>query len=401
MANLTANIRRQIKVASERERRTALLYAMSRELSATRGVTNMAGVAVKHIGEVFDCRAVVLLPDDAGRLHHPGDMPMAGSLRGADLAVAQSVFERSERGGLGSDNVPADPAMYVPLTHDQQRFGVLVVLPQDRRRLLQPEQHRFLVAFGEQLARAVERAGLSAAAEAGRIAAETESLRNTLLASISHDLRTPLAAIAGAGSTLAERGRDLDDEMRASLARSIEAKAVEMSEIVSNVLDLMRFESGQIALRRDGHTLDDLISAALARMEERLRDHPVRIEVPNEIPVLYVDGTLIVQLLANIFDNAAKYTPAGSVVHVEARLDEAGVAVVIDDEGPGFPDKDRERLFDKFQRGRDEGSIAGAGLGLAICRAIVRGHGGQIRATDRPGGGARVEFLLPNLMGPQ
>jgi two-component system sensor histidine kinase KdpD len=401
MANLTANIRRQIKVASDRERRTALLYAMSRDLSATRGVTNMARVAVKHIGEVFDCRAVVLLPDSAGRLHHPSDMPMAGSFREADLAVAQSVFERSERGGLGSHKVPAAPAMYVPLTHDQQRFGVLVVLPEDRRRLSQTEQYRFLEAFGEQLARALERAGLSAAAEAGRVAAETESLRNTLLASISHDLRTPLAAIAGAGSTLAERGRDLDDEMRTSLARSIAAKAVEMSEIVSNVLDLVRFESGQIALRRDGHALDDLIAAALSRVEERLRDRPVRIDVPNELPVLYVDGTLIVQLLANIFDNVAKYTPPGSVVHIKAWLDADRVEVVIDDEGPGFPATDRERLFDKFQRGQDEGSVAGAGLGLAICRAVIRAHGGQIRATDGPGGGARVEFFLPNIAGPQ
>jgi two-component system sensor histidine kinase KdpD len=311
------------------------------------------------------------------------------------------VFERGERGGLGSDHVPATTAMYVPLTHEQQRLGALVVLPHNRRRLLQPEQYRLLEAFGEQLALALERASLSAAAEAGRVAAETESLRNTLLASISHDLRTPLAAIAGAGSTLAERGRDLDDDMRTSLARSIEAKAVEMSEIVSNVLDLMRFESGQIALRRDGHALDDLIGAGLARVEERLSDHPVRIDVPNELPVLFVDGTLIVQVLANIFDNAAKYTPPGSMVHIEARLDADRVQVVIDDEGPGFPATHRDRLFDKFQRGQDEGSVAGAGLGLAICRAIIRAHGGEICATDRPGGGARVEFFLPNVAGPE
>jgi two-component system sensor histidine kinase KdpD len=240
---------------------------------------------------------------------------------------------------------------------------------------------------------------LSAAAEAGRVAAETESLRNTLLASISHDLRTPLAAIAGASSTLAERGRELDDDIRTQLARSIEAKAVEMSEIVSNVLDLMRFESGQITLRRDLHALDDLIGSALGRVEERLRSHPVRIDLPNDLPVLHVDGTLIVQALANIFDNAAKYTPAEAVVHIRARLEAERVLVEIDDEGPGFPAVDRERLFDKFSRGQDEGAVAGAGLGLAICRAIVHAHGGTIRATDRPGGGARVEFDLPTTAG--
>ena len=401
MANLMTSIRRQIRATGDRERRTALLYAMSRDLSATRGVANMSRVAIKHIVEVFDCQAVVLLPDEAGKLHRPGEAPVEGSFREADLAIAQSMFERGERGGLGSENMRWAPAMYVPLIHEQQRLGVLVVLPLNRRRLLQPEQYRLLDAFGEQLALALERAGLAVAAEAARVAAETESLRNTLLASISHDLRTPLAAIAGAGSTLAERGSDLGDEMRTSLARSIEAKAVQMSEIVSNVLDLMRFESGQLALRRDGHVLDDLIGAALMRMEERLSDHPVRIDVPNEMPVLFVDGTLIVQLLANIFDNAAKYTPAGAAVHIRARLDTDRLAVEIDDEGPGFPARDPERLFKKFQRGHDEGSVAGAGLGLAICRAIVRAHGGQIHATDRPGGGARVEFFLPNVAGPQ
>ncbi|MFC4312572.1 ATP-binding protein [Steroidobacter flavus] len=399
MANLIASVRRQSRATGDRERRTALLYAMTRDLSATRGVANMSRVAVRHIVDVFDCQAAVLLPDATGTLQRPADAPMDGSFRNADLSVAQWVFEHGPRGGLGSDYMPEAPAMYLLLTHEQQRFGVLAVLPQTSRRLLAPEQTRLLDSFAEQLSLAVERAGLSAAAEAGRVAAETESLRNTLLASISHDLRTPLAAIAGASSTLAERGREIDDDIRTQLARSIEAKAVEMAEIVSNVLDLMRFESGQIALRRDTHALDDLIGSALVRVEERLRSHPVRIDVPNELPVLHVDGTLIVQALANIFDNAAKYTPADAVLHIGARLEEQRVRVEIDDEGPGFPAVDRERLFDKFSRGQGEGAVAGAGLGLAICRAIVHAHGGTIRATDRPGGGARVEFFLPTTAG--
>ncbi|HWK52146.1 MAG TPA: ATP-binding protein, partial [Steroidobacter sp.] len=399
MANLMTSVRRQIRATSERERRTALLYAMTRDLSATRGGANMSRVAVRHIAEIFDCKAVVLLPDAAGRLHYPNDVPIEGSFQNADLIVARWVFEQGRRGGLGSDHMAGVSAMYVPLMHDQQRFGVLAVLPQNRRRLLAAEQTRLLEAFAEQLGLAVERAGLSAAAEAGRVAAETESLRNTLLASISHDLRTPLAAIAGASSTLAERGRDLDDATRTSLARSIEAKAVEMSEIVSNVLDLMRFQSGQIVLGRAAHALDDLIGSALGRVEERLRSHPVRIDLPNELPVLQVDGTLIVQVLANIFDNAAKYTPAGAAVQIRAWLAADRMMVEIEDEGPGFPIPDPEPLFEKFRRGQGEGAVAGAGLGLAICRAIIEAHGGEIHAADRPGGGARVEFFLPVLAG--
>ena len=168
----------------------------------------------------------------------------------------------------------------MPLSDERQRLGVLAVLPSNRRRVLLPEQRHLLDTFAGQLGLAMERAQLAEAAEAARVAAETESLRNTLLASISHDLRTPLAVIAGASSTLVQHDRDLDDSTRTALARSIETKSREMSDLVSNVLDLMRLESGHIALRRDWETLDDLVGTALGRLEDRLRGHPVRVELP-------------------------------------------------------------------------------------------------------------------------
>jgi two-component system sensor histidine kinase KdpD len=395
IATLMASVRQQTRVAGARERRTALLYAMSRELAATRGVTNMARVAVRHVAEVFDCQAVVLLPDGNGRLHYPRESPIEGSFTKADLSIAQWVVDHGKRAGLGSDTLPAAPALYVPLSDERQRLGVLAVLPENRRRILLPEQRHLLETFAGQLGLAMERAQLAETAEGARVAAETESLRNTLLASISHDLRTPLSVIAGASSTLAERGRNLDEETRTSLARSIEAKAHEMSELVSNVLDLMRFEAGEVALRRDWETLDDLIGSALARMDERLRDHPLDVDIPTDLPPVHVDAGLIVQTFANLLDNVAKYTPPGTSVHITAQADDDRLIVTVDDEGPGLPAAERDRLFDKFQRGRDEGTIVGAGLGLAICRAVIEAHGGSIRAGDRPGGGARFQFTLP------
>jgi two-component system sensor histidine kinase KdpD len=395
IANLMASVRQQTRVAGARERRTALLYAMSRELAATRGVSNMARVAVRHVAEVFDCQAVVLLPDANGRLHYPRDATIEGSFRKADLSIAQWVVDHGKRAGLGSDTLPAAPALYVPLSDERQRLGVLAVLPEKRRRILLPEQRHLLETFAGQLGLAMERAQLADTAEAARVAAETESLRNTLLASISHDLRTPLAVIAGASSTLAERGRDLDDQARSTLARSIETKAREMSDLVSNVLDLMRFESGQIVLRREWETLDDLVGSALDRAAERLREYSVEVVLPPDLPPVHVDATLIVQTFVNLLDNVAKYTPSGTRVHISARVDDEVVRVTVDDEGPGLPPAERERLFDKFQRGTDEGTVVGAGLGLAICRAILRAHGGDIEAGDRPGGGARFQFTLP------
>jgi two-component system sensor histidine kinase KdpD len=220
-------------------------------------------------------------------------------------------------------------------------------------------------------------------------------LRNTLLASISHDLRTPLAVMAGAGSTLATRGASLDDATRVALARSIETKAREMSELVSNVLDLTRLDAGEVVLNRDAEQLEELVGAALNQYEERLAGHPVELRIPNDLPPVFVDATLVVQVFGNLFDNAAKYTPPGTRVYVSATNDGPFVRVAVDDDGPGLPPGDPEELFEKFRRGDREATIVGAGLGLAICRAIVRAHGGTIEARRRPERGARFEFTLP------
>jgi two-component system sensor histidine kinase KdpD len=395
IANLMASVRQQTRVAGARERRTALLYAMSRELAVTRGVGGMARVAVKHVAEVFDCLVTVLLPDSAGKLHYPTEAPLEVSLRGADLAIAQWVVDHGRRAGLGTDTLAAAPALYLPLGDSKPALGVVAVLPSNQRRVLLPEQRHLLETFTGQISLALERARLAESAEAARVAAEGESLRNTLLASISHDLRTPLAILAAAGSTLAEHGAGLDPATRTSLARSIEGTAREMSELVSNVLDLTRFEAGEVVLRRDWQALDDLVGTAWQRLETRLEAHPIELSLPADLPAVYVDAALIVQVFANLFDNVAKYTPAGTRVRVSAVAEKQFVRVYVDDEGPGLPAGETARLFDKFQRGSEEGSIAGVGLGLAICRAIIRAHGGTIEAQQRPGGGARFELTLP------
>jgi two-component system sensor histidine kinase KdpD len=395
IANLVASVRQQTRVAGARERRTALLYAMSRELAATRGLSTMARAGVRHVAEVFQCRAVILLPDAETKLRYPRDSPLEKSFHRADLAVAQWVADHGRQAGLGTDTLPAAPGLYIPLGDEDRPLGVLAVLPDNPRRVLLPEQRRLLETFAGQIGLALERAGLAEAAEEAKLTFERETLRNTLLASISHDLRTPLAVIAGAGSTLAEHGASLDDTARITLARSIETKAREMSELVSNVLDLMRFESGKVSLRRDWQALDDLAGTALQALESRLAEHPVELRIPAELPPIYVDATLIVQVFTNLFDNIAKYTPAGTHAWLSAASDGAFVRVRLEDDGPGLSPDDPSRLFDKFHRGNEEGAVVGVGLGLAICQAIVRAHGGQIEAQRRPMGGARFEFTLP------
>jgi two-component system sensor histidine kinase KdpD len=347
------------------------------------------------VAEVFQCQAVVLLPDADGKLVYPKGIPLERSFEGADLAIAQWVADHGRQAGLGTDTLPAAPALYVPLREGEKALGVLAVRPSNPRRVLLPEQRHLLETFASQIGLALERAQLAETAETARLDAERESLRNTLLASISHDLRTPLAVIAGAGSALAQHGTALDEPTRVSLARSVETKAREMSDLVSNVLDLMRFESGHIVLRRDWQTVDDLAGTALSHLESKLADHPVDVRIPHDLPPVHVDATLIVQVFSNLFDNISKYTPTGTRVYVSASTDARFVRVLVEDEGPGLPGGEPARLFDKFQRGRDEGTVVGVGLGLAICQAIIRAHGGEIEAHRREGGGARFEFTLP------
>jgi two-component system sensor histidine kinase KdpD len=395
IATLMASVRQQTRVAGARERRTALLYAMSRELAATRDLPTLATVAVTHVAEVFDSQVVILLPDVNGRLLLPEGLSLASSLRGADLSIAQWVADHGQRAGLGSDTLPAAPALYLPLSGSRKTLGVLAVQAANQRRVLLPEQRHLLETFAGQIALALERIQLAHAAESSRVEAETESLRNTLLASISHDLRTPLAVIAGAGSALADSGSELDPESRRKLAQSIETRARDMSDVISNVLDLTRLESDRLVLRRDWQTIDDLLGAALERSGERLRNHRIEFSLPPDLPAVHVDATLTVQLFANLFENAAKYTPAGTRVSISARADERMLEVIIEDDGPGLPAGDPDELFNKFQRGRSESEVTGAGLGLAICRSIARAHGGDIRASNRAEGGARFEVTLP------
>ncbi len=395
ISNLTASVRLQARVAGHRERRTALLYAMSRELATTRGQDNMTRVAVRHVSEVFDSQVVVLLPGVDGRIRQPRGESISGSLHGADIAVAQWVQDHGRPGGLGTDTLPGSEALYLPLQGSQSVLGVLGVLPANPRRVLLPEQFHLLETFAGQIALALERVQLAEQAQQASVDAETEGLRNALLASISHDLRTPLAVIAGASSSLAESGDRLSADARQALARSIYEQSGEMSKLVTNVLEMTRLEAGTIALNRDWHALSEIAGSVLHRLREKLAAHPVRIELPADLPLVRVDATLIEQVFANLFENAAKYTPPGTTIQLRAARHDGGLLISVEDSGPGLPPGNPEQMFAKFHRGNSEGAIGGAGLGLAICRAIVTLHGGRIWAERRPEGGTAFRLTLP------
>ena len=227
------------------------------------------------------------------------------------------------------------------------------------------------------------------------VEAETERIRSALLASISHDLRTPLAVMAGASSALAERGERMDVGERAALAGSVYHHAREMSERVSKILQMTRLERDRITLERDWSSLGEMAGSVLCGLRERLAQHRVMVDFPEALPLVRVDATLIEQALGNLLENAATHTPPGTLVRLRAQQGKGELVVSVEDFGPGIPEGEVERVFAKFHRPGAEGAAGGVGLGLAICRAIVRLHGGRAWAEQLPGGGSAFRFTLP------
>jgi two-component system, OmpR family, sensor histidine kinase KdpD len=387
IANLMVTIRHQREVADGRERRTAILYAMSQELAVSTDASSMAAVAIKHIAEVFHSAAALLVVAADGHWVRLPDAAASNASVAVDVEFAQHACAGGPR--------HASHAAYLPLYGGQGILGALVVQGECDRGNQPAEQQRLLDTFASQLALSLERARLAEGAEAARLSAERAALRNTLLVSISHDLRTPLAAIAGAGSLIAQSEYVLNLDRRATLGHLIERKARDMSQLLSNVLDLMRLEFGSGTLHTDWHAIEELVALALRTKEVPLTQWRVLLMLPDDLPMILVEATLIVQMLTNLLENAAKYTPPGTTITISAAARQDDVLLTIDDDGPGLPAGDPERLFEKFQRGNSESNVVGVGLGLAISRAAARLHGGDIRAMDRPGGGARFEIRLP------
>jgi two-component system sensor histidine kinase KdpD len=412
ISNLTASVRLQARVAGHRERRAALLYAMSRELAATRGLDNIAASAVRHTGEVFDAQVAVLLPDAAGRIAYPKAPGIHRSLRGADLGVAQLVYTKRCKAGLGTDTLPGGDTIYLPLAASSPSAdpagpapgvrGVLALLPSNPRRILLPEQMHLLDTFASQIALALERASLADQAQDAAVSAEAERLRSSLLASISHDLRTPLAVIAGSASSLIEAGERMGGADREALARAIYGESRRMGDLVNNILDMTRLEGGAVRLNLEWVALEEIAASMVARIEARAGESGagaatrIRLAIDPDLPLLKLDAMLIEQLLTNLIENALKYAPGGTPIEVGARAAGDAILITVADHGPGIRPGDEERVFDKFYRGQREGAIVGVGLGLTICRAIARCHGGGIAAANRSGSsGAVFTITLP------
>jgi two-component system sensor histidine kinase KdpD len=392
IGQLTAGLTYQARVASLRADRVHALYELSRDLAAALMPEQIVEIGTRVLQVEFEARAVFLLLDADDRLVVPAN---DGGGAGVDAGLATWALTHAEAAGQGTGTLPASKMLYVPLKAPMRVRGVVALALKNPHRLGAPEQRRLLDTFASLLAIALERIHYVDVAQRATVQMESERLRNALLGAISHDLRTPLAALAGMADSLRLTAPPLAPA-HAEIAQSLREAALRMNALVTNLLDMARLESGRIALNLQWQPLEEVVGSVLRSLGPSFAGrHPLTVRLPSDLPLLRIDAVLVERVLANLLENAAKYTPLGSAITLGAAAGGEMVEVWVADEGPGLPAGREALIFEKFERGARESATPGVGLGLAICRAIVSVHGGAIRGETRPQGGARFVFTLP------
>ncbi|OJW16289.1 MAG: two-component sensor histidine kinase [Planctomycetales bacterium 71-10] len=395
ISTLTARLRAQVEGGRLRERRITALYELGKQLSSISGAAFLAAAAARKVAELTNGEVAVYLGE-------PGGVPEVAFGRGSAVAAhpvseptARWVMEHDQMAGSGTDTLPNAVALFVPLTASQQTVGALAVKAEPNEGLLEPDQKRLLEACAGQLALAIERDRMSLAASEALVQAQAEQVRNTLLSGVSHDLRTPLAAIAGASTGLLQNDA-FDEPIRRQLLETIADEAGRLNRLLENILQMSKLEMGGATARMQWNILEEVVGSALVRTRHELGDRRVEVSIPADLPLLLVDGLLLEQLFVNLLENASRYTPPQAVVSISARPEAGWVIVDVADDGPGLSPGSEERIFEKFHRGDSHADAGrGSGLGLAICRAVAKIHGGEITAANRPDGGVRFTLRLP------
>lgn len=395
ISTLAVRLRDQAETHRRRQERSAALYRMSREFAQTRTITESVASVERHWGDVFEGEVWVLLPNAEGLLEQAGGITSSFPLDPKERAVAQWVHEHGQMAGLGTATLSGSKAMSIPLKTARGGVGVICLFPEGGKQSITPEKRDLLEAFANQTAVVIERALLAQEAHEAKIRVEAERLRNLLLSSVSHDLRTPLATITGAASSLLEADGLLQAETRGELIQAILDEAERLNRLLGNLLSMTRIESGGVHVQMEWQPIEEAVGAALNHVEKILRGRRVSVRIPDDLPLVRIDGALMEQVLVNLLENAIKYTPEGTTIEIAARVEGAQVVVEVADHGPGLPEGDEERIFEKFHRGPRAADRRGVGLGLSICRGIVELHGGKIWATNREAGGAAFRFTIP------
>lgn len=397
-SNLTARVQRQAVAARSRARATEDIYSFSKKLAGAGTLDDVLWATAFQIASMLKVRVVLLLPEN-GTITVKAGYPPDDTLAEADIAAARWAWEHNRAAGRGADTLPGAKRLYLPLRTGRTAIGVVGLDNDKQGPLLTPEQQRLLDALVDQAAVAIERVQLVADVDRARLAAEADRLRSALLTSISHDLKTPLAAIMGAAGTLKEFAPALPEMDRAELLSTVVSESERLNRFIANLLDMTRIESGAMEPNYALHYVGDVVGSALNRAQKITAEHTIETDIPADLPMLRLDPVLFEQALFNLLDNAAKYAVPGSIIRLQAWVDNGAIILQVMDEGPGIPPGDLERIFDTFYRVRKRDQVrAGTGLGLSISRGFIEAMGGTIAAanrTDRPGAIFTIRMPVP------
>ncbi len=382
-SNLTSRVRNQAVVARQRAKATEDLYLFSRKLGGAVTLDDLLWATAYQIALMLKVRVVLLLPEGESLALRAG-YPPEDRLGEADLAAAKWCWQNNQPAGRGADTLPGAKRLFLPMRTGRGPVGIVGLDNDQPGPLLGPDQRRLFDALCDQAALAIERTNLAEDVDRARLTAETDRLRSALLTSISHDLRTPLASILGSITSLRAYSKTFDDAAKDELMGTVQEEAERLNRFIANLLDMTRLESGAIEPRFGAVDLPEVVSSAVKRASRILADHRIELRLQPDLPLLRLDFVLFEQVLFNLLDNAAKYSPAGSVVQLQAERSGERVELRLLDEGDGIPPEDLEHIFDKFYRVHaGDQRRAGTGLGLAICRGFVEAMGGTVTAANR------------------
>ncbi len=364
---------------------------MSKALAVGRSEQDIALTGERFIQSTFHARSQILLPDESGKLRA---VTPVQSLTPWDEAIAQWSLSKGLPAGAGTDTLPGVPYLILPLKNGDKTRGVAIVEPASLRQLMIPEQQRLLETFALLVTSALERLALTTSEQHARLTSERESIRHSLLAALSHDLRTPLTVLFGQAEILT---LDLasDGSKHAPQASEIRQQVLSMTRLVNNLLDMARIQSGGFSLKLEWLTLEEIVGSALQALDTISGGRPVQLALPDPLMLVRVDGPLFERVLVNLLENAMKYAGPAATIGINAWREETQLRLEVWDSGPGIPAGQEQAIFAKFARGNKESAIPGVGLGLAICEAIVEVHGGTIAVVNRPEGGACFRVTLP------
>jgi two-component system sensor histidine kinase KdpD len=397
---LSLLVRRQTESVRRRERETAALYALGRELAVSSDLESYVNAIIRRAKETFGHEATVFLPDPQNKAvlkPFNDDQKVAGDEN--EMAAAIWAFQHQKIVGYGTDTLPAAKARYLPMVTGRGAVGVIGISMSGTGGELTIEQERILEAYTDLAAVSIESIRLAREVQNAQVLRDTEKLQSALFNSISHDLRTPMVSIIGVLSSLQQEGMDLDNTAKLNLIQVARSEAERLNDLITNLLNVSRIESGAIKLFRQPSDVQELIGAALEQLGSRADSHQIDMEIPAELPYISVDFGLIVQTLVNVLDNALKYSPPGAPIDIKGRQVGSEIQIEIADLGIGIPKEDLARIFDKFYRVQRPENVIGTGLGLFISKGIIEAHGGHITAENRIEGGTVIRINLP-IVGP-